>query len=487
EAIITLKKQYMDGRVEEFPAEQEFEIGMLEGCLLGKLSTGGTDTNYINGATQPIYFIADSSADSGVVKIRVGLKDSTTGNRSNKGGLQTEAGEYCFLNTFESVIYKDADVKVEKKYEIEIIEPIAGSVEWITEEPKMPEVFCKARLKNYNGGEVTFEWEYWVSYELFRRDRREKNQPWIELCPRTGKVMFYGNSNSSNDEVSTFKVNFSKSNASNIKYTAIQPEIPNWKDYGGNCSEVRNDWNEGEDIFIGGNVWIKVTAKNRFNQILDWDTLSIGELLGGQISKERVLSGIETSFKAIIFNETGYRKYQHFNLTNNGKYRKKGYPLYGYPNGYGLLQIDNNPPPSELQLWNWKENRAAGQFRHKKNIEDAKEYGKRVRNRSYIYPKEREMYTIKIEKEIFVMKYVNATDLTTDEQILKDAFQRYNSGRPYWYWKAEFPNDEFSPGNWEKNHKLKPLPNHDKIYADEVWCIYEQFINGNENPIHCND
>ncbi|MCA2004603.1 MAG: hypothetical protein LDL01_02300 [Ignavibacterium sp.] len=117
-ARIVVKKRQQDGSIVEFPAEQEFEIGMLEGCLLGKLSSGGTDTNYINGATQPIYFIADSSADSGLVKIRVGLKDSTTGNRSNKGGLQTEAGEYCFLNTFESVIYKDADVKVEKKYEI---------------------------------------------------------------------------------------------------------------------------------------------------------------------------------------------------------------------------------------------------------------------------------------------------------------------------------------------------------------------------------
>lgn len=117
-ARIVVKKRQQNGSIVEFPAEQEFEIGMLEGCLLGKLSSGGTDTNYINGATQPIYFIADSSADSGLVKIRVGLKDSTTGNRSNKGGLQTEAGEYCFLNTFESVIYKDADVKVEKKYEI---------------------------------------------------------------------------------------------------------------------------------------------------------------------------------------------------------------------------------------------------------------------------------------------------------------------------------------------------------------------------------
>ncbi|AFH50497.1 Hypothetical protein IALB_2794 [Ignavibacterium album JCM 16511] len=92
---------------------------MLEGCLLGKLSTGGTDTNYINGATQPIYFIADSSADSGVVKIRVGLKDSnTTGNKSNKGRITTEAGEYCFLNNFESVIYKDVEVKVENVIEI---------------------------------------------------------------------------------------------------------------------------------------------------------------------------------------------------------------------------------------------------------------------------------------------------------------------------------------------------------------------------------
>ncbi|AFH50352.1 Hypothetical protein IALB_2649 [Ignavibacterium album JCM 16511] len=118
-ARIVVKKRQADGTIVEYPAEQQFEIGMLEGCLLGKLSSGGIDTNYINGATQPIYFIADSSADSGVVKIRVGLIDSsTTGNRSNKGGLQIEAGEYCFLNSFKSIIYKDAEVKVENVIEI---------------------------------------------------------------------------------------------------------------------------------------------------------------------------------------------------------------------------------------------------------------------------------------------------------------------------------------------------------------------------------
>ena len=443
-----------------------------------------------------------SETDKKLIKEQIEISELKAGYEKmiaeKRAKSMTEANENISLSTEAAIVnscyagdylyqtdYWQGDVVVGKKYELEILEPTKDSEAWITEEPKMPEVICKARLKNYNKGEVTFEWEYWVSYELFRRDRRKKEQPWLELCSRTGKVMFFGNSTSINEDITLFDVNFSKEYATSIKFNANQPEIANWIDYGGDCSEERVSWEEGNDIFIGGDVWIKVTAKNQQNQILDWDTLSVGKLLGGQISKQSVLSGIDIPLKAIIYNETSYRKYQQFNLNNNGKYNPKGYPIYGYPNGFGLLQIDN-PPPSELQLWNWKENRAEGQRRHDRNINLAQNYGNRIRNGNYIDNKEKNLYKIKISKNnIIIMKYINATDLVTDEQLLKDAFQRYNSGRPYWYWKAEFPNDENSDGNWETNTGLQPLPKHKYLYAEEVWCIYESFLQGNENPINC--
>lgn len=117
-AQIIIKKRNPDGSVSEFPAEQQFEAGMLEGCVLGKLSNSGIDTNYFYGVTQTIYFIADSSADSGIVKIRVGVIEMTSGNRSNKGGRTTEGGEYCFLNTFQTERYKDAELSIDKTKKI---------------------------------------------------------------------------------------------------------------------------------------------------------------------------------------------------------------------------------------------------------------------------------------------------------------------------------------------------------------------------------
>lgn len=112
-ALITIKQQNSDGSLIEFPANQQFEIGMIDGCLLGKLSKNGIDTNYLYGITQPIYFIADTNAGSGVVKVRVGLIEMTEGNRSTKGRKTTESGEYCFMNTFQAERYKDAEIKLE--------------------------------------------------------------------------------------------------------------------------------------------------------------------------------------------------------------------------------------------------------------------------------------------------------------------------------------------------------------------------------------
>ena len=62
-----------NGDTVQFTNEQTFELGMLDGCVLGKLSNAGIDTNYFYGITQPFYFIADSSAESGTVLIRAGL------------------------------------------------------------------------------------------------------------------------------------------------------------------------------------------------------------------------------------------------------------------------------------------------------------------------------------------------------------------------------------------------------------------------------
>lgn len=83
-ASIIIKKRNPDGTIEDFPPEQTFEIGIIEGCL-GNLLACDEVNCYLEphfyGVPRfvPVYFVADSSADSGVVKIRVGLIDDGGG------------------------------------------------------------------------------------------------------------------------------------------------------------------------------------------------------------------------------------------------------------------------------------------------------------------------------------------------------------------------------------------------------------------------
>nr|HMN25642.1 hypothetical protein [Ignavibacteriaceae bacterium] len=104
------------GDTVEFSSEQTFELGMLDGCVLGKLSSAGIDTNYFYGVTQPFYFIADSSADSGTVNIRVGVIDMNQQNRSitNNNNIIPEIDNpvSCANVSFEENLYANGIVVV---------------------------------------------------------------------------------------------------------------------------------------------------------------------------------------------------------------------------------------------------------------------------------------------------------------------------------------------------------------------------------------
>ncbi|AFH50717.1 Hypothetical protein IALB_3014 [Ignavibacterium album JCM 16511] len=120
EAMITVKKQYLDGRVEEFPAGQMFEAGMMEGCAAGGLVNGADTTAYIYGIVQPIKFVAADSLENEDEMVRIGVGLSGTGegiklmkqkaeNKSKEqiekqGDTNTELiiGEYCFPGNFVS-------------------------------------------------------------------------------------------------------------------------------------------------------------------------------------------------------------------------------------------------------------------------------------------------------------------------------------------------------------------------------------------------
>lgn len=73
-ASVIIKKRNPDGTLEDFPSEQTFEIGMLEGCIQGDILVNVSLGYYFPDAQLPVYFVAADSIDedSGYVRLRIG-------------------------------------------------------------------------------------------------------------------------------------------------------------------------------------------------------------------------------------------------------------------------------------------------------------------------------------------------------------------------------------------------------------------------------
>jgi hypothetical protein len=71
-AQIIVQRIHGDGTLEDFPEWQTFEIGMLDGCALGMIKTEADSGAYLYDVMQPIYFKADTGAESGTVRLSVG-------------------------------------------------------------------------------------------------------------------------------------------------------------------------------------------------------------------------------------------------------------------------------------------------------------------------------------------------------------------------------------------------------------------------------
>jgi hypothetical protein len=122
---IFIKKRNPDGSLGDFPEYQNFEIGMTEGCSLGKLSVcNGEECNsgayfYSVPLWMPIYFIADSSIDSSSnVKFRIGLKENIingkiiTSTRNMGRVLSANKGEENKSIQKRTALLKSLDTKV---------------------------------------------------------------------------------------------------------------------------------------------------------------------------------------------------------------------------------------------------------------------------------------------------------------------------------------------------------------------------------------
>lgn len=423
-ATVVIQKQFPDGSIEEFSQYQEFEVGILTGCINGKLLVCDPRFNICEQKSyaksmRPIRFIAADSieGDSGEVLIRVGIQDRYNSKGSNSPGFakrdsmlkvfyaqkrkvagtpeKTEV--FCSNSSFTSTLSADYILEVGGP-SIELICPTAQNTMYITEEPNMPEIWCQARIKNYRppGGNKTpeiikFRWSFIVIAELKRDDG---------ACQRYSASHFVGDSYAVGDQITYWKVPFIKDSAYFYFKSLWQKK----------CDFVTQNYTGGNVVFTGAKIKISIIAKeySTGTEICRLALVISGLLLGKNPDLTAIteyLSPFAEKYEllTLAYKESGSYKDaeipKQFNLPPN-----TGWPNYGSPNGWGMMKPDN-PVAREQEVWNWKLNILLG------------------------------LSTLNMKKDFFDNEYRNRhksdNSLLTKKQKLINYFQSYNGGLKY--------------------------------------------------------
>lgn len=455
---VLVKKVDKFGNEGSFPAGTLFEASVMEGCTAGELMKGNSKGVYLNNLTEPFYFVVSDSltAADTLVTIKVGVpqEDGVTYLSYDDFYGKTNGGLSLSIvsNGVASIIPKPAKVTSAcSTHEITLPSDRARLVKAKVEflgtvytniqdrlikkivNGEMPKIICKVRTNNYNEGRIQYEWTFGVYYE-FKRYNKDGN-----LCSRTGALEFKGFSYANNSNISEWKVPFSTDSLSYVLLKA--------KDFrNSGCDQKTTIWSEGENVLIGGKVYIKARALNA-NQIasgkeigwVDYDSLKIiGKNPDPMTEVKDYTNDLEVF--ALMFRESTF---QQFNNSDGGVYTVKGYPKYGPPNGYGLMQIDY-PAATELQLWDWRKNVDAG-----KNL--------------YYNDPIKKPAAEKLVKKLF------APEIPTKEQLLKEAWQRYNGGN---YWGKVMEDGTWVIKKVAKIYNQNSGEWEDNPHADKCWEKY---------------
>jgi hypothetical protein len=467
---VIIKRVDSYGNETDYPDTTQFEVGIQSGCDLGVILNSVKDTTaqYFAKIRQPIKFIASKSInpDSEVVLI-VGAPDivenqnqakisngksgtllKKNANNSNITSLQTVKkmkktsgpGQECLFFQMLHSLFGTTSATVNK---LEIIYPLPTSAnELITSDPQMPNVTCKAKLHNYSGGQVKYEWEYWISNDIKRFDN--DGNP---ISDRTCKIEIVGKSNSINAIETQWKVPFSKDSIKSFQLIAPVPQIQSNPDYGGNDKKEINIWQDDNDIFTGGNVWVKVTAFDKSHNKICENSISANKILG---LDQNSLPSNPTSNAILAFSPSNEIKAIILVESRNMQFKNDGYPNYGPPNGFGLMQIDNytgdngqQQGASEKELWNWKAN---------------------ILRADSIFIGEK----YNLAKGDF--KSHKSTPPSNDE-LLMENFARYNGGN-YYRWDDDENCWKRKPLNKFPNYTLVKVNGIVMTYAERVWEVY---------------
>jgi hypothetical protein len=173
-------------------------------------------------------------------------------------------------------------------------------------------------------------------------------------------------------------------------------------------------------------------------------------ILGANPTTQIVKMGLSLEEQVVVFMES-FPKWRHF--------RDDGLPIFGPPHGYGLMQLDN-PRATDEQVWNWRANRAGGVALLNEKHREALAFPQRMR--------------AKARSGDLPPAFQNATDFESEEQRLKETYQRYNGGT-YWQWVPLRPVDPQSPGAWRPRSGSSG-------YGNRAWVVYSSVQQGTPPP-----
>ncbi|MFA5832566.1 MAG: hypothetical protein WDA22_03710 [Bacteroidota bacterium] len=342
--------------------------------------TSGAEFGMIVGNTSPAQYVAKEEINTDSAVVTVQVAIAGGSTMAiKKRGVQANSA-----GAFECSV-PVVSVAIVSEPKLEVIYPTDGLFDEkkISAVPQMPVASLKARLQHYNGGTVNYVWHFQA--EWIGHDGRNINQ-W-----------FTGNTIAQNADQSIWDVN----------------------------------WN---GVIRGGDrstLYVTATADGKVYDKAVFDGLKI---TGLNPSKDEVKSGLSLEEQVIVYKESK-PKWHHF--------KSDGFPIFGIPHGYGLMQIDN-PRATDEQVWNWKANRTAGKtlFEEKKRMAAA-----HLRNVKKKYP---------------------SANFTQQEQLTEE-FQLYN-GQYYWVWTVT--DEESKSGQWTKNSKLN------RDYGGDAIQIYNAVTGG---------
>lgn len=250
-----------------------------------------------------IYDSANAEIRTKSLPLTVGEGQTTTWDGKNTGGQVVVPGEYSIVIEAEEDSGKAKSTShTVTVFKVEITTPTTTARN-ITAAPAMPTVPFQAEVKpaSINIADITFKWYLDMTFTQHGRNDRHR-------VPDAGTTDITGN----------------------------------------------GDWTpEWGDLFAGGEVKVYVTA------VVD-SVEAKGDKKGYEIRGTNPANG-DVNATLGGFPATNIACWESMHTLD--QFTAAEWPLFGAPNGWGIMQLDNPPaqcPLTERVIWNWRDNTAMG-------------------------------------------------------------------------------------------------------------------------------